>query len=29
MPLEDQKACDRMVKQYGFKREEYVKNYWS
>lgn len=29
MPLEDQKACDRMVKQYGLKREEYVKNYWS
>ena len=29
MPLEDQKACDRMVKQYGLKREDYVKNYWS
>lgn len=29
MPLEDQKTCDRMVKQYGFKREDYVKNYWS
>ena len=29
MPLEDQKACDRMVNQYGLKREDYVKNYWS
>lgn len=29
MPLEDQRTCDRMVKQYGFKREDYVKNYWS
>lgn len=29
MPLEDQRICDRMVKQYGLKREDYVKNYWS
>jgi hypothetical protein len=28
MPLEDQKVCDRMVKQYGLKREDFVKNYW-
>jgi len=29
MPAEDRQTCDRMVKAYGFKKEDYVKNYWS